>query len=174
MTGNGSKQVREYSLRSPGNRWLAEIIIRDDGYFSTVSEYGRYVYWWGSAGDNFREFLIDCDSDYLLTKFCGRCEEYDGDRTVKAVKEHILRHRRELGVSRENARKEWDLFDRFSNLESREDFARWYDQTSLDCAYEFAVYDYPGQARGFMERVLPVFKDVLRAELAAEKAASAA
>ena len=56
-TGNGSTTLRRYVVRldkdAPFMRkgaWLATIVIGDDGYFSTVSDYGNYAFYWSHAG----------------------------------------------------------------------------------------------------------------------------
>jgi hypothetical protein len=172
-TGNGSKTLRRYNVRDD-KEWLGLFVIGDDGYFSTVSGYGNYAYFWSHAGEDFRRFLCDVDSCYLLGKLCGRRDEYDGKATVKAVKRHILEQRRSGGFDREEARKEWDILSEHSQLEAREWFGMWVGQTEIGDAPEFAVYEYPSDARWFAKRVMPAFQAMLRAELAAEKAHAAA
>jgi len=173
-TGNGSRQLRRYSLRTERDKWLAEVVISDDGYFSTVSDYGNYAFYWSHAGDCSRTFLAKIGEDYMLSKLCGRRSEYDGDRTLASVKEYIVDNRRDGGFSKEDARKEWDLLDEHSDLDSREQFYIWVSNTSIGDAYEMAVYDYPSDALGFAEKVMPVLKAKLLAEICTEHEARGA
>lgn len=166
-TGNGSKTVRLYDVRGDRGQWLGRFIITDDGYFSTVSDYGNYAFWWSHAGSCFRRFLTNIDAGYLLGKI-SRSSEYDGDRTVKAARRHILEQRKEGGVTKEWAREEWDLINDHSSLDSRESFAMWWQNTKIDCAHEFSVFDFPGDAKAFATIAFPAFVKVLVAELERE------
>ncbi len=167
MTGNGSKQLRRYSVRGPQSEWLATIVISDDGYFSTVSDYGNYAYFWGDAGESFRKFLCRLGSDYYLPKF-GVRDEYDGGETLKDVKRSIIEERRAGHLDREEARQEWDLLGENSGLEERENFALWWQATQLSDAHEYACSSISGEARGFAKHVWPAFTAMLRTELASE------
>jgi hypothetical protein len=171
MTGNGSKTLRRYRLTGERDEWLADVVIADDGYFSTVSDYGDYAYWWSSAGECFRSFLAQIDADYLLSKVSRR--EYDGEATESAVKRHIIKLRREGRLSREAARAEWGTLAENDHVSCRDSFTLWLhglNSTELDEAYFLGKQSYPTEARMFGERVLPVLQKVLREELAREKA----
>ncbi len=178
-TGNGSTTMRRYTVREPPREergtgaWIGTFVISDDGYFSTVSDYGNYAYYWSHAGSCFRSFLARLDSCYLLSKLCGSRQEYDGNATAKEVKRAIIDARRDGRMGRDEARDEWELIGEHSRLESREDFAFWWRDTKMPDPYEHAVYEYPSQARMFAERAWPAFAAALRAELAAEKATAA-
>ncbi len=171
MTGNGSKQLRRYSVRGANGEWLATVVISDDGYFSTVSDYGNYAYYWGDAGECFRKFLSRLGPDYYLSKF-GVRDEYDGGETLKAVKRSIIEQRRRGDLDREEAREEWDLLEENSWLDQRDNFVLWLQHTKLGDAYEYACSSISGEARGFAEHVWPAFAAMLRAELASEAKAA--
>lgn len=169
-TGNGSTTLRRYTVRFPSGEWIGTFVIADDGYFSTVSDFGSYAHYWSNAGPCFRTALARLSPDYLLGKIARR-DRYDGEATARDVRRHIKEHRREKNYSREQAREEWDLVEACDSLNSRESFVRWYDETKIGDASEFAVWDYPLQARTFAEKAWPFFAAALHAELAAERAA---
>jgi hypothetical protein len=172
-TGNGSKQLRRYSLRTERGRWLAEVVISDDGYFSTVSDYGNYVYFWGSAGVCFRSFLAQLDASYLLGKLSPKME-YDAPGTLKEIKSHILSERKFGWMDREKARKEWDLLAEHNDLRDPEDFSSWVRDTEFSDAWEMGCERHAPQASAFAERVWPIFAVALRAEVNAEREAVSA
>jgi hypothetical protein len=167
MTGNGSKTTRLYDLRTASGEWLARVVITDDGYFSTVSDYGEYAYWWTHAGACFRRFLTQICTDSLLNKIAPR-REYDSDATLKAAKRQILEARRGREVTAEDARCEWERLYDNSWLESSEAYAAWYRETELPDAHECYRERRNPQSVAFVEHVWPVFVAAIRAELAAE------
>ncbi len=173
-TGNGSRQLRRYNVRSDRGRWLAEIVISDDGFFATVSDHGNYAYAWKHAEMEFRSFLVKLDADYLLGKLCGRRSEYVADSTLEYVKNAIVSHRRYGSFDKDEARKEWDLLAERNDLDAPEDFSAWLSDTSIVDAFEMAAYDYPRDARAFAGTAWPAFAAMLRAELAAESEQAAA
>jgi hypothetical protein len=170
-TGNGSTQLRRYNVRTDKGRWLATIVIADDGYFSTVSDYGNYAYWWTGAEMEFRAFLAKLDADYIIGKLKPG-HEYDGDETLKSVKKRICEDRRKLRIDCVKAREEWELLDEHSDLSDRDSFVLWMQETKLEDIWGISATMRDPQASMFAERVWPVFAAMLRAELAAEKTAA--
>lgn len=175
-------EVRRYYLAPPEKSFeWAEVIITSGGFFSAVSDYGNYAFAWRSFGDrDFRSFLLNAekDVDYFTKKLQhggdGPGDVYDGEPTVRAIKEHILRHRRDLSWTAESAREQWDLLSRHDVEDNEVEFGAWYRETDIADAYEFAHRKRNPQAKAFVERILvarlcPIF----RAELAAQNAASA-
>ncbi len=168
-TGNGSKAVRKYDVRDNEGHWIGRFIITDDGYFSTVSEWGNYAFWWTGGGPCFRRFLAGLrrDSSYMLSKICGR-EEYDGDATLLNVKKHIVEERRRGRMTKEEARHEWDLLRSNSWLESETWIGAWYNDSKIEDVGQFIMHRYPAQARHFVEKAYPHFARMLLEELALE------
>ncbi len=170
MTGNGLKTLRRYDLRTEERAWLARVVISDDGYFSTVSDYGNYAFWWAHAEMEFRTFLCQLEPDYLCSKIApGRV--YYGHETEKNVRRAILDARRRMSISKEDAREEWDLVGEV-DLSAAEGFTLWYQDTKLPDAYELSSYGTEPQAVAFAERVWPALRAALQAEMAAERAAA--
>lgn len=164
MTGAGSTTLRRYNVRNAKGRWLADIVISDDGFFATVSDYGNYAYAWTHAGDCFRSFLFNTEADYLVSKLKPGYV-YAGDKTILSVKEHILSRRRTLDMSASKARAEWYLLDAYNNLGDANDFGSWLESTNIRDAYELACSERDPQAMHFAEQVWPAFVAMLRAEL---------
>jgi hypothetical protein len=173
-------KIYQYRLRTTNGRWAADVILRSDGYFSTVSDRGGYAYWWGSPGMEFRAFVaqLERQSDYVCSKL-GRHDWYDAERTLRAIKQHILTYRREGSMTKQAARKEWEVLAEacgcYSTKELRDitemdllQFHRWYESTSIGDASEFARHDYKPDVRGFCEHVMPLLAEAIRAELAQE------
>jgi hypothetical protein len=170
--------VRTWRYHLTGDGWCIAF-IDEIGCLSVLSDYGNYGHRWPDEcspknhtkpmyGGDFRRFLVQCEAEYVLRKIAPR-DEYDGHETYKAVKEAILRGRREGCWSRKRARVEWDMLEDYERLDCRENFARWYDHTAIDDAYEFAVYAAPLQAKAFMQRVWPRLVSAMRADLELEE-----
>lgn len=170
-TGNGSTQLRRYNVRHENGSWLADIVISDDGYFSTVSDYGNYAYAWTHAEMEFRAFLAKLDADYLIGKIKPG-HVYDGPETFKSVKKRICEDRRRLDITAEEAREEWELLGENSDLDERDNFVLWMNETKLEDVWGISSSMRDPQARMFAERVWSVFAAMLRAELAAENVAA--
>lgn len=168
--------VNVYDLPSIKGEGWARVILTSDGMFSTVSDWGNYAFWWGSIGpDDFREFVIQLvgQTHYVCSKFCSHPYPYDGPATFEAVKRHILEHRRRAKMTQREARDEWYLLEKNSDLDTEVDFTRWHDETELCDAHEFAVYSPPGDAVGFCKHILPRLAELLKAEMAEDRQAAA-
>lgn len=160
-------ELRRYVIPSQKGEGWAIIVIGSDGYFSTVSDYGNYAYRWTNPGCEFRKFLVGVNAGYLIGKLHGRPDEYDGDETTKAIREEIVRRRRDGTWTREEAREEWNLT---SGLDSIVDFAFWWQKTRIEDAHEFQRNSVPSEVVAFANRAWPRFVEMLKAELAAEAA----
>lgn len=170
--------VHQYRLRGERGQWVADVIMRSDGYFSTVSDYGNYAYWWGSPGMEFRRFVaqLERQTDYVCSKLSRRSDWYDASGTLKAIKQHILTYRREGSMTKSRAADEWatlrDVCGGGSLRDVHEiglyEFHQWYERTKIGDAAEFARYDYRPEVRGFCERVMPLLAAAIREELAKE------
>lgn len=176
MPKQSPPEVRRYFVSTPGSFEWAEVIITSGGFFSAVSDYGNYAFAWRSFGDrDFRRFLLNAekDVDYFTKKLQhrgdGPGDVYDGEPTLRAIKDHILRHRRDQSWSEDEARQEWDLIERFDIEGSEVEFGEWYRETTIADAYEFAHHKRNPQAKCFVERILvaklcPIFRSELAAE----------
>jgi len=166
----GELTVWRYVLhgRGLGDGW-AIVLMDATGFFSVVSDYGNYGFRWTAFGDNFRAFITKIDAHYALTKLAYGQEAFDGEATEARIRKGILELRRHRHLSKDDARKEWDLLGQY-DVTNYADATRWYDDTELGDAAEYIVHDYPKQALAFCEKVLPRLQAHLREELAAERA----
>ncbi|NNC01932.1 hypothetical protein HJC10_03565 [Corallococcus exiguus] len=177
--------VYQYRLRTEKGAWLADVILRSDGFFATVSDWGNYSFRWTAPGREFRAFVAHLagQDDYVCSKLETR-DWWDGARTLKRIREHILTYRRDGIYSKETAAEAWqslaDALGRWSGRDARNDdeirideFSVWCTNTTLDEPYEFASYDYPPDVRGFCENVMPALAAAIRGELQAETQALA-
>jgi hypothetical protein len=171
-------KLRWYYLPAVG-AWgdgYAMIVLGDNGYFSAISDYGSYAYFWPYHGmKDFREFFAKRDEDwsYMLGKLCPKPWPYDGAESVKTIKERILTARRQRYWDRVRARMEWERVTDCNVEESIIAFHDWYLSTTMEDAAECCEHSAPPQAVHFCKVTLARFSKVIRAELAAERAAPA-
>lgn len=166
-------KLRWYYLPAVG-AWgdgYAMIVLGDNGYFSAISDYGNYAYFWSHHGKkDFREFFSDRDEDwsYMLSKLCPKPWPYDGAESVKSIKERILSCRRERAWDAVRARTEWERITDCNVEESEFGFYEWCQSTTMEDASECGEHSAPSQAVHFCKVTLKRFAKVLRAELFAE------
>ncbi|TQF14223.1 hypothetical protein FJV41_19840 [Myxococcus llanfairpwllgwyngyllgogerychwyrndrobwllllantysiliogogogochensis] len=180
--------VWQYRLLTPEGSWLADVILRSDGYFSTVSDYGNYAFRWTAPGMPFRDFVVRIggrdDRSYVCSKL-GTSDWWDGAATLKGIREHIIEYRRRWGWTKERAAEEWEKLglalgyydgrDARHEVEMEEyQFHDWLRETRIDDASEFASLDYEPQLRAFCREVMPALAAAIRAQLQAESAEQAA
>lgn len=77
-----------------------------NGVLSIVSNYGSMGYRWEAPGDNFKKFLTEASTEYLMAKLKKRAFDLDG--TIKNMKEWIISCRKEKNCTKEEARCVWD------------------------------------------------------------------
>ena len=143
-----------------------DIVMRSDGYFAAVSDYGNYSYRWTAFGEergvDFRQFFLGLDSDYVRRKL-DPTQTFDLERTAQGIREHILSARKQQRISKEVARYEWG---QAHDLEARNiTFEDWVDDTNCDDGYEFYCESPSSQIMGFVTRLLPRIKEAIRADL---------
>jgi hypothetical protein len=163
MARSPNPVTRLYEIRAGKSGW-ARIWITDDGCITILSDYGNYGYWFGAPDCEFRKFLTDCDDDYLGSKFANGRQVFDGEETVDAIREHILRTRRDKRIDADLARREWDALG--TSFDNEVEFAYWLRDTGL--GGEFSRYVRPHAIGHFLKQVWPLFMAELRRELAQE------
>jgi hypothetical protein len=142
-------------------------VLDSTGYFSAVTDYGNYAFLWTHHGfEDFREFLMGLDKDYLCSKLGKR--SYDGDLTLDNIKDQILQLRRDGTFTKEKAREEWDLLE-YNNLENEVEFSNWLGETSIDEAWELARSSYGPDMEAFVTRLYPRFVKELKYDLVKDK-----
>lgn len=172
--------VWQYRVTNDKGRWLADVVLRSDGFFATVSDWGNYAFRWTHPGMPFRAFVAQLEGQvgYVCSKL-ARADWWDGEKTLKRIREHITTARREGDMTKEEAAKEWqvlaDALGCWGSREARDrddidrgEFHTWYLNTDIADAHEFARYDYQPDVRAFCAEVMPRLAALLRAELTAD------
>jgi len=168
--GRNGPRVRSYRYRLPhvdGAEW-AVIYLEGDGRFLAHSDYGVYAYRWeaaGSPGTDFRAWFANL-------------AEYEAREKNTAFLSKVSREEFNLDAAHEWCASRY----REEHPDADEGDAPWRDEVEdAGSFYAFAsklsripppCTDYPAQARAFRDRVLPRLARLIRAQLAAEKAAS--
>lgn len=144
-------------------------ILDSTGMFSAVTDYGNAAYKFEvRAGEDIRKYFAKGVPGNLKEKLFYNLQCYDGEETLIRAQEYILEARREKSYSREQAREEWDLLELNEWIDNDANFVRWFDATSIDDAGEFYTMGYPPSCRGFVNKIMPRFCEVVAKELAAE------
>lgn len=162
--------IERYEIRSNrccGLEGWGIVVIDSKGFLGIVSDHGDYAYHWSSFGEDFKKFLEGLDWHYLHGKLTmGRRDVYDGDATEKAIKEHILSHRRTRQWTAERAREEWALLGEHEVDHDRSDgFSCWYRETTIDDAGEFHHTRPEPQCQAFCQKIWPRFIEAMKAGL---------
>jgi len=169
------KAVAYHVALAPGD-W-AEIQIRllpNGGVFSCISTYGDYAHVWTSIGSGtFYQFLCSLDKNYFLKK--TRNSDYrmfSMEKSCRAVRQDIIELRRELSITKEEAR---DCWERMKEIErdafNSEGFYAMLDSLDvLDVVYGGSAAEIPTQEEyrpectSFWERVWPAITEYWRKE----------
>lgn len=186
MTGIVVKKstMARYDIRiNNENKWRclwAVISISDDGFFNAQTDCGDFSYRWGAFGECFKTFLIQINSsDYLYSKIATKDEFVDGEETVKQFKEQLLTRRRENEVDEYEAREAWEEIEELIEETCRmspDGFhyalqAKYTLNKALPGIYDDLdlVFRRDTAAQAFCEVVMPVFVEILRAEIIEKK-----
>lgn len=160
--------LRRYDVQHDG-QWCGTFVLTGDGIMFANTEFGSYANHWGRgcfSGD-FRAFLANCDAEYVLGKVADD-SWYDAEATVRCIKQSIILARRVDSISKDRARREFDLLA--DGLPDTLAFRDWCEATRLGDASEYARYGHNPDARRFGERIWPLFVAALKAETAREAA----
>lgn len=80
-------KAKSYTLTDEGGNWLGQIMISNDGMFSSVTDYGNISNAWRNFGKDFRLFLINTNEDYFATKlYVGMTYIVNGKKCEDACK----------------------------------------------------------------------------------------
>jgi hypothetical protein len=158
--------LKRYNVRDEVAEWAIIVIDTEAAYFSTVSTYGNYAHIFHPDGE-FRQFLTELDAHYLQRKLMlGRssAQVYDGE----ATKREILRYLAENYKSTDETFQRETAHLEEHDPEHPESFSRWVEETALEGAFDFRRTKPEPQSMFFCTKMLPVFQEMLRKELAAE------
>ncbi|HEY3367797.1 MAG TPA: hypothetical protein VGK74_22290 [Symbiobacteriaceae bacterium] len=154
--------MRTFFVRKDGFEW-GYFFINPNGLFVAHTDYGTYGYHWpATEGWDFLKFLANAkDMEYILGKISRR-DHFDEKRTITNVLRKICEWRRLGALTMERARELWDDCPTDGPeimpwlMEQRE----FYESDG----HELAVYDYPSDARAFVEELFPILQAHLREE----------
>ncbi len=172
-------KVHQYSLPSiKGDGW-AEIMIREDGFFAAVSDYGDYAFFWKHHGkDDVRKFFIgkggERNWEYCAGKFhLGRQKEYDGEETLRNARAVIAET---IDLSDEQREAEEEMLEEYELLRCDADFHRWRECSdsllSVEDRYGCWAERYPSDLQAFCKKTLARLSKAIEAELKGEAAES--
>lgn len=162
------KTWRYYILPKNGEGW-AQIVLREDGFFAAVTDFGNYAYQWTHFGcRDFREFFLDVEDewDYFVKKLHPETT-VDDTASFTRLKKALFEQRREGSLTAEQAREAYDGLRLYSDWEE-------YLQ-STTCAEHFEEpWDYTvrvpdPQTKRFVLEVMTQLRDRIRDELSGRK-----
>ena len=108
-------KVWQYTLPSIKGEGWAYIMIREDGFFAAVSDWGNYAHgWWNHGCKDVREFFLRMDRDcgYFASKFeDGRTQRIDAEKSTEALRNELLLRRRQGWLTKEQAASDWEQFE---------------------------------------------------------------
>lgn len=172
----GEKKVWQYKIPNTNREGWASIMLREDGFFAAVSDYGNYAYYWGCTGcEDVREFFLGAhrDWDYFAGKFNPR-KTIDDEKSFENLKRHLLEEQQELKESDELCVEE-HLAEIDEKLQHLETFSDWdsflHDDGTPELfeePWEWGVLAYDPDVVSFAKKVMPRLEQLIRAELARE------
>jgi hypothetical protein len=173
------KTIWQYTFqntRETREGW-AYVILRSDGFFAAVSDYGNYAYLWSSHGKrDFREFFLRMDWHYIATKLKHGPDLVDPEDSFQAIKKFVCEMRHEHRYSKEEARERWQHIQRFASDEVWEAFL--YDSEThrlFEEPWHFTKTRMRADVVAFAKQVVCTrLRDAIRAELEAEKGTAVA
>jgi len=170
-------KVWHYKIQSTkaGEGW-AHVMIREDGFFATVSDYGNYAYWWTSTGKkDVREFFLraERDWDYFARKLRPE-RQINKEGSFNAVLLDILKERSHGELSKAEARERYNHVKEYSGDDDWEGFLRDDDTHKFwEEPWNFGVSELSPDVVNYAQKILPKVAKLIEAELQAETASIA-
>lgn len=158
---------------------------REIGEILIHSSFGSWAHQWGHLGTPFKTWLAKTDDKhYLAGKFLGsKADTFDGEKTVKGLRERVIKQRRHSDLRREAARLIWDWIEENEpELETSPDsFVNKMHDGPCDCddmtrstgarffeePWEHIRTSLDRSFAAFWRDIWPVFQQALREEMAA-------
>lgn len=163
-----------YYIPSQKLEGWAIFVLGSDGYFSAVSDYGNYAFLWTHHGcKDFREFLLraDRDWDYFANKLSDGNRVYDGENTIKRIRERISEKFNSGEITEAGVKTQlWLIEHEYSVEDFEDDFRRWCEDrmNCIEEPWEMRCEDFDVQLKAFvkkaMVRLIPLLKKDLEAE----------
>lgn len=170
----------QYIIRLPNlNGWAIIFLDEKTGTLSIHSDFGNWAYSWHSIGcATLKQFLTECDDDYLCRKFCGSKEFVNVKKTIKEIRREILEKRENDEISKELARNAFEELKNVSLIScTTNDF---YNEIMLEHVHISRVFEheteyipivteYESSIICFMDRIWPIFVEILKSEISEGK-----
>jgi hypothetical protein len=173
----GLHAVRLYRLHFEDGGWALISISDETGMIGIASDWGNWAFNWDPkhiGTRTFTEFLAQSHADYFANKMLGR-EEYrsfDEPATLSEFRKIVVAERRAREIDKDEARTRWDAIDCYDGgVHLIHDLAH---ELKIDDYWELIVESHTYTYYSFVECLWPALQSVLRAELAAKRAAVAA
>jgi hypothetical protein len=166
------KKVWQYKLPSVKGEGWALILLREDGFFAAVSDYGNYAHFWSAHGcDDFRKFFLRIEPDYICGKLGSRT--LDSEASFENLKAHIEEQKKEGRLSAREAQQRLEHISGFSNSAWEEFLYDSDTQELFEMAYEYSVRTYPSDVTAFAKTIVcKRLREAIQKELEEESAAN--
>ena len=102
---NKINTIEEYLVKDEYD-YAYFFVDTQNGVLSIVSNYGSMGYRWEAPGNDFKKFLTEVNTEYLMAKLKKRVFDLDG--TIKNMKEWVISCRREKNCTKKEARYVYD------------------------------------------------------------------
>jgi hypothetical protein len=173
-----SQTCERYDIRGSLHDVSWSIIVIDErcGLFFVQSDWGDFSYRWPHHGrESFKHFLTEVNSGYLIDKLSKGYKKFSKSETLKQFCRDIIERRRDGNLSKEEARRVWEYIKiREDDWESSEGLFHVMWEESYNPFAELLYTDpcevphisvYDSGLLFFVEKVFPVFQQVLKEEI---------
>jgi hypothetical protein len=121
--------------------------------------------WYSIDGTSFVAWILDRPNDYMMRKLnYGRSMCFQIDKTVDAIKRHIMHLRRKRKIASVDAR---DMWDEAESIDNEHEFWQYHesDLPGRDCE-DCLVMEYPQGLQNFMAEQWPLVRQCLQTVVA--------
>jgi len=162
-------KVWQYTIPSAKGEGWAYVMIREDGFFATVSDYGNYAYIWSSTGTkDVREFFLAMrrDWDYFAKKLKPELRT-NTEQSFTALREWLTENlsptdlEAALMLVEEHESDDWD------GLMRDDEFREFCEEP-----WEHSVKELCPDVVAYATKIMPKLAALIEAELAQEAQAS--
>jgi hypothetical protein len=158
--------------------WLVVTFCEERGSVQIQSDWGNVAFVWfqkntGIEGEHaLKRFFAYTGVHYLLDKFSYDQKKLktviDADKTMAALKEHVLEYRRDGSMDKEEAREIWDELELYDDelraydgeYDMNANYNSWYEHMSqhFDELYEHIATRESPMHRSYREIVIPTIQ----------------
>lgn len=171
--------VWRYSLPSEKGKGWGIVHLDNNGFFAAITDWGDYTHLWRPVGwkspedHDFRRWFLTLDDSYIIRKIGGHGHgphtEIDHEGTIRAFREWICESRRSGGLSRTQARGEWENLDAYAANPCDESLHAFLQSSTIDAAYEGVRRRPTAMLSSFVRLILPRLRAAIREELARDE-----